>query len=369
MKKVGLIVNPIAGLGGRVGLKGTDGLEIVKKARELGAIPEAPSRAVKTLKKLAVLQDEIKLLTYPGKMGEREAWECGFEPEIVGQTREVTTSEDTREAALTLADSEVDLLIFVGGDGTARDIYSAIDGRLVVIGVPAGVKIHSAAFATNPEAAGELAILYLQGKISSTREVEVMDIDEDAFRSGRVSAELYGYLKLPYNNRLVQGMKIGRGTEEEAVIQDIAQYVIDQMEKDVFYVIGPGTTTKAILQKLEKASNLLGVDVLRNQELVAQDVNESQLLEIIAGEPAKIVITIIGGQGYLFGRGNQQISARLIREIGKENIIVVASPGKILSLYGKPLLVDTNNDEVDQYLKGYIKVIIGYREMTVARVG
>lgn len=368
MKTVGLIVNPIAGMGGRVGLKGTDGQEIVKKALELGAKPEAPERAIRMLHKMETLRDQIKIFTYSGQMGEDESRECGFEPEIIGSIGSITTSEDTITAARKLADLGVDLLVFVGGDGTARDIYSAIDGRLIVIGVPAGVKIHSAVYANNPQAAGELAVNYLQGRVSRTRDSEVMDIDEEAFRAGRVSAALYGYLKVPFDEQLVQGMKIGRASSEEAAVEEIAQYVVDQMQNDVLYVIGPGSTAKGILKNLQIDTNLLGVDILKNRAIVAQDVSENQLLQAIQGQPAKIVITVIGGQGYLFGRGNQQISASVIREIGKENVIVVATQDKILALRGKPLLVDTGDDAVNLMLKGYIKIITGYREMTVARV-
>jgi len=368
MKKIGLIVNPIAGLGGRVGLKGTDGQEIVEKALELGAQPEAPERAVKMLHKLEPLREELRIFTYPGSMGETEARMCGFEPEVIGSIGAVTTSQDTIAAAQKLADLGMDLLVFVGGDGTARDIYAAVDGRLLVIGVPAGVKIHSAVYANNPQAAGELAVNYLQGRIGRTRDCEVMDIDEEAFRAGRVSAALFGFLKVPYDEQLVQGMKIGRAASEDAEIEEIAHYIVDQMQKDALYIIGPGSTAKAILKILQISSNLLGVDIVKDRHIVAQDVSERRLLEAIKGHPAKIIVTVIGGQGYLFGRGNQQISADVIREVGIENIIVVATQSKILALHGKPLMVDTGDESINQKLKGYIKVITGYKEMTVARV-
>lgn len=368
MRAVGLIVNPIAGMGGRVGLKGTDGQDIVKKALELGAKPEAPERAIKMLQKLVPLQDQLRIITYPGLMGEEEAIESGFEPEVIGSIGGTTSREDTMAAARKFADLGVDLLIFVGGDGTARDIYSAIGDKLYVVGVPAGVKIHSAVYATNPAAAGELAINYLRGQVSRIRDSEVMDIDEDAFRAGRVSAALYGYLKVPFDERLVQGMKIGRSASEEAAVEEISQYVVDQMQKDVLYIIGPGSTTKGILRNLQIETNLLGVDLLENREIVAQDVSEKQLLQLIKGKPTRIVVTVIGGQGYLFGRGNQQISPHVIREVGRENIIVVATQSKILDRQGQPLLVDTGDDEVNRLLMGYLKVITGYGKMTIARV-
>lgn len=368
MKSVGLIVNPIAGMGGRVGLKGTDGQDIVNKALELGAKPEAPGRAVKMLQKLVPIREQLRIITYPGLMGEDEAKSVGFEPQVVGSIEPVTSREDTVDAARKFVDLGVDLLIFVGGDGTARDIYSAIGDRLIVIGVPAGVKIHSAVYATNPSAAGDLAVNYLQGQVNRIRDSEVMDIDEEAFRAGRVSAALFGYLKVPFDERLVQGMKIGRSASEEAAVEEISQYIVDQMQKDVLYIIGPGSTSKGILRNLNIATNLLGVDLLKNREIVAQDVSENQLLQLIKGRQTKIVVTVIGGQGYLFGRGNQQISPNVILEVGKENIIVVATQSKILDRQGRPLLVDTGDDVVNQLLKGYMRVITGYGKMTIARV-
>lgn len=368
MNSVGLIVNPIAGMGGRVGLKGTDGQDIVNKAIELGAKPEAPERAIKMLQKLVPIREQLRVFTCPGLMGEDEARACGFEPQVIGRVSAVTSREDTIAAARSFLDLDVDLLIFVGGDGTARDIFSTIGDKLIVIGVPAGVKIHSAVYATNPSAAGELALNYLQGRVRQIRHSEVMDIDEDAFRAGRVSAALYGYLKVPFDDRLLQGMKIGRSTGEEAAVEEISQFVVSQMQEGFLYIIGPGSTTKGILKNLHIQTNLLGVDVLRNFSLLAQDVSESQLLQLITGHKTKIVVTVIGGQGYLFGRGNQQISAQVIRQVGKENIIVVATQSKIINRHGQPLLVDTGDDGVNEMLKGYIKVITGFGKMTMVRV-
>lgn len=369
-KKLGLIINPIAGMGGRVGLKGTDGMEIVRRARELEARPEAPARARLALNKLSALRDQIDLLTYPGDMGEREALECGFKPVRVGSLQsEESSQEDTRRAARALADRGVDLILFAGGDGTARDLFTTVGEDVTVLGIPAGVKIHSAVYATSPGSAGDLARLYLSDQVRGTRLAEVMDIDEEAFRSGRVSAELFGYLRIPNEPRLVQAMKVGRSSNEEASVQEIAQYVIDEMQDGLYYIVGPGTTTKAITQRLGIQTNLLGVDVLLNRELAWQDANEAQLLEVISGRPAQILITIIGGQGYLFGRGNQQISSRVIRRVGKENVHVIATENKVLSVHGRSLLVDTGDEETDRLFKGYIRVTIGYRKSTMVRIG
>jgi predicted polyphosphate/ATP-dependent NAD kinase len=368
-KKVGLIVNPMAGIGGRVGLKGSDGEEIQKEAISLGAIPESHNWTVQALKRLVPLKTGIQLVTYPGEMGENAAEECGFNPTVIGSiTTGSTSAEDTRRAALDLMAMDIALLLFAGGDGTARDIYNAIGGKLPVAGIPAGVKIHSAVYARNPLQAGELAYQYLQGQTLHLREVEIMDIDETAFRSGVLKAKLYGYLKTPYQRRLLQGLKSGSAPNEIASQMEIAHQVVNSMEDDVLYIIGPGTTTRAITTRLGLEKTLLGVDVVRNRELVAGDVNEAMLLELVHGTRAKIILTPIGGQGFLFGRGNQQISPAVIRKVGVENILVVSTREKINSLRGQPLLVDSGERELDQLLSGHIKVITGYDETVIYRV-
>ncbi len=368
-KRLGLIVNPVAGLGGRVGLKGSDGAEIQRKARELGAVPESQHRAVQALEMVTPLKDELELITYPGEMGENAARECGFEPKVISTIKEgETTAEDTVNAARQMIRLHVNLLLFAGGDGTARDIYNAVGEGIPVIGIPAGVKIHSAVFGTSPRTAGALALLYLQGRVPSVREAEVMDIDEEAFRQGALSARLYGYLKIPYHRSLVQGQKAASGRTEEASLKSIACYVVDAMEDDWLYIIGPGTTTRAIASELGLDKTLLGVDVVSGGKLVATDANESQLLELLGGPKAKIIITPVGGQGCIFGRGNQQISPQIIERVGKDNIIVVSTAEKINSLGGGPLWVDTGDRDVDDMLSGYVRVVIGYNEQIVYRV-
>ena len=370
-RKLGFIVNPIAGMGGRVGLKGSDSAEILEKAKELGAEPESPTRAVEALKRISRIKDNIELITYPYEMGENEAKECEFSPTVIGSIkRGTTTSEDTKNAAKGMLDLQVDLLLFAGGDGTARDIYDAISNKIPVLGIPTGVKIHSAVYATSPQHAGDLVTMYLGGKSSGIRlcEAEVMDIDEQAFRENRLSARLYGYLKIPYERNLVQSAKAGSVATEEAAIEAIACDVINSMQDDSLYIIGTGTTTKGIMEKLGLKNTLLGVDAVCKKELVGSDLNETQLLKLIEGTKTKIIVTIIGGQGYIFGRGNQQISSKVIKDVGKENIMVVSTMNKILSLEGSPLLVDTGDNEVNKMLTGYIKVITGLNERIMLRV-
>lgn len=369
MKRLGLIVNPIAGMGGRVGLKGTDGQETLDKARTLGAVSTAPSRAVEALVRLASLKGSIEIITYPHEMGEDEAREAGFEPTVIGEIAQgSTTSEDTKAAASEMRGIGVDLILFAGGDGTARDIYAAVDGEVPVLGIPAGVKIQSGVFAINPARAGDIAARYMRGDLTTVQELEVMDIDEEAYRDNRLSARLYGYLRVPYEEALVQGSKEATGGSEEISLEAIASEVVEGMEEGTLYVIGPGTTTRAIAEELGVEKTLLGVDVMENGGLVASDVNEEMLLKLIEGRRAKIIVTVIGGQGFIFGRGNQQISPEVIRRVGVENLIIVASPGKLAALKGRTLLVDTGDPEVDEILSGYRKVVIGYARRSVYKV-
>ncbi len=289
-----------------------------------------------------------------------------FSPDIIGTiTGTATTASDTRKAAKEMLDLKVDLLLFAGGDGTARDIYTAVGDSMVVLGIPAGVKIHSAVYACNPVRAGELALLFLQGKAKNILEAEVMDIDEEDYRKGRLRAKLYGYLKIPFERRYLQRVKAGSPVSEQYSQEAIAHDVTENMSDEFYYIVGPGTTTRSIMEKLNLSDTLLGIDVIHKKKLVGKDLNEADLLEKINGKKTKLIITPIGGQGYLFGRGNQQISPEVIKQVGKDNIIIVATKHKINSLYGRPLLVDTGDKAVDSLLNDYFKVITGYREAII----
>jgi predicted polyphosphate/ATP-dependent NAD kinase len=368
-KRLGLIINPVAGIGGAVGLKGSDGPAVQAQARALGAVPMAQARARVALQELLSLQKEFQLVTYPGEMGAEAALESGFVPVVIGSIQPGrTTGTNTQQAARAMAQMGVSLILFTGGDGTARDIYEAVGTTIPVLGIPAGVKIHSAVYATHPRSAGELAYLFLQGRVSRFREAEVMDIDEAALRLGIVSASLYGYLKIPFRRRLVQNMKSGSPTSERSAVSAIAQYIIDQMQPGQLVILGPGTTTQVITDRLGLPKTLLGIDVLLDGELIAADANEQQLLSLLDRHPAQIVITPIGGQGYLFGRGNQQISPTVIRRVGVENIQVISTAEKIVTLDGQPFLVDSGDKAMDQMLTGYTRVITGYNEQMVYKV-
>ncbi len=264
----------------------------------------------------------------------------------------------------------VELILFAGGDGTARDVYEMKNKGLPVLGIPAGVKIHSGVFALNPKKAGELIVKFLKGEVLF-REAEVMDVDEDAFRKGRVSAKLFGYLLVPYEQSLIQNVKSGSSSllDEKMSQEMVAEYVVEKMDGRFYYILGPGTTIKAVAEKLKIKKTLLGVDVIYKRKIVAMDVNEKQLLQLIEGKRCKIIVSPIGGQGYIFGRGNQQISPSIIKKIGKENLIVISTKNKLFSIgLDHPLLVDTGDREVDAMLSGYIRVVNGYNEEVVMKV-
>jgi predicted polyphosphate/ATP-dependent NAD kinase len=359
-KTLGFIVNPVAGMGGAVGLKGTDGKAILEKAISLGAKPIAALRAETFLAALFEAND-LRLVVGAGSMGAEEAKKCGLAFEAVGESKVQTTSEDTRDMAKSMLVARVDLLVFCGGDGTARDILKAAGLKVPVLGVPTGVKMHSALFAVTAQAAARVALGYLWGLLP-LREAEVMDIDEQAFREGHLSAELYGYMLSPFEPHLIQGNKLESPMTEDEVRNQVAVaiQIIEEMTPNTIYVMGPGTTTRTISDLLDQKKTLLGVDLFLDKKIISSDVNEKEILEATKGKAAQIIVTPIGGQGFIFGRGNQQISSRVIRQIGLDNIGVVATKSKLDRL--KSLRVDTGDLALDKELSTRgIRVVIDYK--------
>jgi predicted polyphosphate/ATP-dependent NAD kinase len=370
LHKLGLIINPVAGLGGSVGLKGSDGVEVQRRARALGARPRAGERALQALKPLLPHRPSVTLLTYPGEMGEDAARSAGFSVQTLGEiTPGATTAEDTRRAAAALLAAGVELLLFAGGDGTARDVAAAVGLSLPVIGIPTGVKMHSAVFAVTPQAAGELAADFLFGRRRRLHEAEVMDLDEEAYRQGRISPRLYGYLRVPIAGGLMQNKKAPTPASERVQMQAIAWDVAERLAPGERLILGPGTTTRAIAEHLGVPKTLVGVDVIADGERIVADAGERDLLALLAdGQPAWIVVSLIGGQGFLFGRGNQQISPKVLRAVGRERILAVSTPAKLNALAGRPLLVDTGDPATDAWLRGYLPVITGYHEQAIYRI-
>lgn len=372
MFKLGVIINPYAGLGGSVGLKGSDGEAIRSEALARGAEQRAPARMQRTLESIGEFNQQIEVICFAGDMGEVAAKNAGFIPRIIGVAKNnPSEAEDTCAAAQALMNEQADLILFAGGDGTARLIADVVGTAQPVLGVPSGVKMHSGVYAVSPEAAGEILKQLLTGKLVNIAERDVKDIDEEAFRNGQVRARFYGTLLVPEDSQNLQQVK-NAGTERDELAQlDVAQEMIDQLQPDTLYLVGPGSTTHLFLQELGLEGSLLGVDLLLNNKLIALDVSAPQIvqqLDNFTGQ-VKIIITAIGGQGHILGRGNQQFTPAIVRRIGKDNIYIIAARGKILALNGRPLLVDTNDPQLDKQLVGYWPVITGYRDTIIYPVG
>jgi predicted polyphosphate/ATP-dependent NAD kinase len=364
--RIGLVVNPIAGMGGRLAFKGSDDAALVAAARERGEMTIAPARATEALRRLTALGGELEVLAYAGAMGEEEARSAQLAPTVLGSAGPVTTAQDTRAAAAAMAERGVELLLFAGGDGTAVDVLAAIGDRIPVLGIPAGVKMHSAVFALNPRSAGELAASLVHDGVRRVRPAEVMDVDEALLRAGSVSARLHGFLNVPDARRHLQCAK-ARSLGSEAAAQDaIAQHLIDNVLGDATWLIGPGTTTGVLFARLGLEKTLLGVDVVADRRRQIADADERSLLDLLEADPdAGIVVTPVGGQGFLFGRGNQQLSARVIERVDRERVVVVATEAKIAGLGGAPLRVDTGDPGLDASLAGYTRVLVGYKREIV----
>jgi predicted polyphosphate/ATP-dependent NAD kinase len=369
---MGFIVNPIAGMGGRVGLKGTDG--VLKEALARGAKPVAPSKAKEFLAKLKELElvEAIEILTCPALMGQSEVRAVGLTAQTLPMTlKPETTAEDTKLAVKLLAESKVDLIVFVGGDGTARDIFDAMKAvnGVPVLGVPSGVKMYSGIFAASASDAADVIQAFLQGTAQIT-DFEIMDVDETAVRRDRLAVNLYGFLKGPFvPMRLLGSKQTSPETLDEHENQmATARFIVETMDPKATYILGPGTTIKCIADLLDVEKTLLGVDIYRGKTII-KDVNEQRILrEIKDWSNVWIVLSPIGRQGMLLGRGNQQISPEIIRRVGKERIIVAATRSKIQGIEGNMLRVDTGDPEVDKMLQGYIKVVTDYREWRLMRV-
>ena len=366
MRKIGLIINPVAGMGGSVGLKGTDG-DIFKKAIKMGAKPITPDRIRAFFSNIKTIE-KIHLLVAPGNMGADIMKETSIEFEIIGDTGKETTAEDTKRIAKMMKQQKIELLIFCGGDGTARDIHDAIGLSIPVVAIPSGVKMFSSVFAINPRAAAEIVDKFIKETVE-IQEKEVLDINEESFREGILDSRLYGYLNVPKVINLLQAgkdsSKIGRSIEENKY--EIAQHIIENLEDDTLYLLGPGTTVKAITDQLKLTKSLLGIDALYNYKIIGIDLNERGILELLNKHvKAKIIVSPIGGQGFIFGRGNKQISPTVLKKIGKKNVEIVSTEEKIKGL--RCLMVDTGDIKTDEMLKGLAKVIIGYKEELIIEI-
>jgi NAD+ kinase len=355
MRTVGVVVNPIAGMGGRVGLKGTDGK--VAEAREQGAEPRAGERAAEALRALDDAGDAA-ILTHGGEMGARACRAAGLDHETVGEPPSETSAADTREAVGQFAERGVDLVLFAGGDGTAVDVAEALAAaeateRVPMLGVPAGVKVYSEVFAVSPAAAGRIA-----AEFAETEPAEVNDLDEDAYRDGAVRTELRAVVRVPADEQRQASKQQAGGS-----VAGLAEAVADEArESDATYVLGPGSTVGAVKNALCVDGSPLGVDVYHDGGLVVRDGGESAILDAL-GEENVVVVSPIGGQGFIFGRGNQQLSPAVVRRC---ETAVVASRRKLDTV--GVLRVDTGDPELDAALRGWRKVRVGRFERRLLKV-
>jgi len=366
---VGLIVNPIAGIGGPTALKGSDGVEVQNQALTAGAVPRSSERAVVAVRRLLTRIPDLIVATVSGAMGEDTANLAGVpvsQLRLVTKAAAVTTAADTTEAAKVMLAAGVDLLLFVGGDGTARDVAQGVGEGLPALGVPAGVKMQSAVFAVSPLSAAESVTTFLRDRSRTVTKREVVDLAEETLRAGRTSARLYGYLSVPAERRWLQNRKVGSAAPD-GTVEDIARAIVAQMSPDILYVLGPGTTVQSVATRLGIVNTLMGVDVVANGELVASDVTAVKL-ENLCKPDTVIFVSPTGGQGFLFGRGNQQISAAVLERVGLKGVVVLCTLEKLAGLSGHPLLVDTGDSIVDANLTGYVRVVTGCQESAFYRV-
>jgi predicted polyphosphate/ATP-dependent NAD kinase len=365
--KIGFLVNPIAGMGGAVGLKGTDGQAHEAEAR--GAKPLAPERAEACLRLLSPQAHRLLFFTASGEMGERVLKECGLDCSVVYGAPLQSSAEDTKAACKAFLEHGIDLVLFCGGDGTARDVVASIADKIPVLGIPAGVKMHSGVFAISPEAAAELALGYIKGELK-TRDTEVVDVDEELYRAGELQTKLYCTARTPYRPVLVQERKrIYESADEEEFKDQIALFAREFMRDGSAYILGAGTTTARIAELMGLEKTLLGVDVIQNERLIIKDASEQDLLNLLnllnkgldnkKEKSVKIIVSPIGAQGFILGRGSQQISAEVLRRVGAENLIIISTPHKLSEL--PQLLVYTGDVELDRALAGRMLVVTGYR--------
>ena len=366
-KKIGLIINPVAGLGGRAGFKGSDNVQNQRQALAAGYQKTSAGRAADCLIHLQGIEG-VMFLAPEGEMGGQVLTGLRLPWTAVGAPAEITTREDTLTVLRRMEALGADLIVFCGGDGTARDICEGCSDRIPVLGIPAGVKMYSGCFAVNPRTAGILLKDYVLGKHCTCQLREVMDLDEQHLGRFSVCGKLYGYLSVLNRGEGLQGAKTASATDPFET-ETLAAQIISEMQPGMLYIIGPGSTTFQIKNQLCGSGTLIGVDAVCNGRIVKADADEKALLRLLEQYPAaRIIVTCIGGAGFLFGRGNQQISAPVIRRVGKENIRLAVTKSKLLSLNLRPMYVDTGDPKLDRDLSGYYRIALSSQESTVYRV-
>jgi predicted polyphosphate/ATP-dependent NAD kinase len=376
MPRIGFLINPIAGMGGRVGLKGTDG--VVAEAIRRGATPVAERRALEALHEFKRLIDHatqspaIAWLTASDGMGDDALGAAGFAGiEVVYAVPNEPSARDTNAAVAKFVGAGVDLVWFCGGDGTARDICAVTGEATPVLGIPSGVKMYSGVFGVTPARSAEILMRYLVGEIGLAQ-VEIADLDEDRYRNDEWAVRLYMAARTPFEPTWLQTAKaLISGADEDAIKDDIAKQLHEDIaaQPDTLFLLGPGSTVQAVGRALAIDKTLLGIDAVAGGEIVGKDLAERQILALLERYPAcKLVLSPIGAQGFLLGRGNQPLSPAIIRRIGADNIIVLSTPAKLART---PLLrFDTGDAALDAAMisRNFFAVIIGYHRMRLVKV-
>lgn len=379
--RLGLVVNPVAGVGGRVGLKGSDGAAVQSRALRRGAVPQASVRTLRALRRLTTVP-ELQILAAPGSMGADQvaasglpavtiAWDGVVPPSCApGAGLPATTAADTRAAARELVRRGVDLLLFAGGDGTACDVHDAVGVRVPVLGIPTGVKMHSGVFAASPEAAGDAAAAWLADPSEARlTDADVADIDEAAVRDDRIATRLHGRVHVPRDRARVLAAKGGTARRADAELDAACARTIEDVAPGTLVLVGPGTTAGRALRGLGLPATLLGVDAVRDGTAVGRDLDERGLLALLDDAPrAVLLLGVVGGQGALLGRGNQQLSPAVLRRLGPDALRVVAGRDKLAALSPGALRVDTGDAELDRRLSGHLRVRVSARETVVMAV-
>ncbi|MBN17166.1 MAG: ATP-NAD kinase [Euryarchaeota archaeon] len=367
-RRIGMIVNPDAGLGGRLGFKGSDGR--ADEARAAGAEDRSGPRMMLALQRCHDRLEDVEILTCSGNMGSN--W-CPIDHTVIFETPKRTSAQTTQEAVKSLCDSDIELLLYAGGDGTTRDIVEALsDPDLPIIGVPGGVKMHSGCFAASPNAAAEVLIAWLEGDLLLAR-TEVMDLDEEVYRQGRWSVRMYGEAMMPASPRWMQGAKMRvQATEEDEVLEALGDHIREVFVEDSERLViwGSGGTLRTIGEGIGFAPTLLGIDATIGGKQIGTDLNEESLLKLISNHKGEctLLVSPMGGQGFLLGRGNLQLSPDVLRAIGIEAVMGVVTPAKMLTV--NQLRIDTGDTNLDAEFqtKKYLKVLQGYRTTRLLRV-
>lgn len=364
---IGLIVNPFAGLGGAVGLKGTDGPDTVAKALRRGAQAKAGARARLALTRLADRVPGAAITLASGALGETWAKALDLNVTIVESAPLTGTARDTKDAIRAMG--TLDVIAFAGGDGTARDVAS-VAGGAALLGIPCGVKMHSGVFAISPYSAGAMLadLITSPDRVSWLDDAEVMDIDEDALRQGVLAPRLYGLARIPVSRNLMQAAKGGPRQDAASALSSAAKSIVADMGEQTLYVIGPGTSAGAVMSAAGHMATPLGVDALLNRELVAQDADDATLQGLAEGRTVRIILGVTGQQGFLLGRGNQQIGPALIAKAGRGGLIILATESKLSALARPCLLVDTGDPDLDAELEGFVRVSTGANREMMMRI-